>query len=65
MMSSPFLGAMSLMKGAEDTTPSLKLLQATDISKYIKHVGNVYVMGTKRNLCKAGGEMNRWSTEDF
>jgi len=65
MMSSPFLGAMRLRKEAEDTTPSLKLFQATDISKYIKHMGNVYVMGTKRNLCKVGGEMNRWSPEDF
>lgn len=65
MISSPFLGAMRLRKEAEDRTPSLKLFQATDINKYIKHVGNLYVMGTKRNLCKVGGEMNTWSTEDF
>ena len=56
---------MRLRREAEDTTPSLKLFQATDISKYIKHMGNVYVIGTKRNLCKVGGEMNRWSPEDF
>lgn len=36
------LGTMRHMEEAEDTTPSLKLFQAIDISKYIKHLGNVY-----------------------
>lgn len=40
-MSSPFLGTMRHMKEAEDTTPSLKLFQTTEISKYIKYLGNV------------------------
>ena len=40
-MPSPFLGTMRYMKEAGDTTPSLKLFQTTQISKHIKHLGNV------------------------
>ena len=40
-MFSPFLGTMGHMKEAEETTPSLKLFQTTEISTYIKYLGDV------------------------